>query len=55
MMSEELGHEYHTAKIRSLDEARDIYRVALKVKRKIGERNVRAQNGKGREESGGVA
>lgn len=34
-MSEALGWEYHTASIRTIDEARQVYRVALEIRKEI--------------------
>lgn len=34
-LSKDLGYEYHTAEIRSIDEARKVYRIAKEIKNKI--------------------
>ena len=32
-ISKQIGWEYHTAKIRNIDEAREVYRIALEIRR----------------------
>lgn len=35
MISNKLGYEYHTAEIRSIDEARKVYIIAREIKKKL--------------------
>lgn len=36
LMSERLGAEYHTASLRTIDEARQAYRVGLEIRKELG-------------------
>lgn len=39
-LTDQLGWEYHTAKIRSVEEARDVYRKAIELKKCLQERGM---------------
>jgi hypothetical protein len=34
-ISKEIGHEYHTGEIRSIEDAKEVYRIILRIKREV--------------------